>query len=272
MYIRCQSAPLYQGSRTDKQGPVVHHGKNTEQPPSPTTARINSTVSKESTAPITLLLIGDERCPFSCSIFLDSAGYYYLKTATNYFLRQARARCDHIRTSTTLLHADKYQIQGNVSSARAKTGVVANLHYVRPGRQGTKSILSHAAQIKALLKKNPHQENGNDADESMNGSGETDNLYQFLEKSGSHYVFLLACVVPEASMASIAYSPSIAGSPCQRPTQSDSPPKTVLFNKTWLGHTKDQEDIVIAADKEQTCFVRYQTIMDGYYPLQTPRK
>jgi hypothetical protein len=55
-------------------------------------------------------------------------------------------------------------------------GVTANLHYVRPGRQGTKSILSHA-QIKALLKKNPHQEDGNDADESIHGSGETDGLY-----------------------------------------------------------------------------------------------
>jgi hypothetical protein len=70
-------------------------------------------------------------------------------------------------------------------------GVAANLHHVPSGYQGTKSILSHA-QIKALLKKNTHQEDKNDADKSMNGSGETDGLYQFLEKSGSHYVSLLA--------------------------------------------------------------------------------
>jgi hypothetical protein len=77
-------------------------------------------------------------------------------------------------------------------------------------------------------------------------AGETDDLYQFLEKSGSHYVSLLARVVPEAS---IAHSPSTADSPSQ-PTQSDSPPQTVLFNETRLGHTKDQEDVVVAADEE----------------------
>jgi hypothetical protein len=191
---------------------------------------------------------GDERCPFSCSIFLDSDGYY-LKTATNSFLHQFHARRDHIRTSTTLLDADENQIQGNLSSARAKTGVAANLHYVRPGHQGTRSILSHA-QIKALLKKNLHQVDGNDADESMNGSGEIDDLNQFLEKLGSHYVSLLVRVVPGTSDPSISDLPSIADSPCQ-PTRIDSPPKTVLFNKTRLGHSKDQEDIVIAADEEQ---------------------
>jgi hypothetical protein len=65
-------------------------------------------------------------------------------------------------------------------------------------------------------------------------------------------VSLLARVVPEASEAYIADSPSIiADSPCQ-PTQPNSPPKTLLFNKIWLGHTKDQEDIVIVtADEEQ---------------------
>jgi hypothetical protein len=86
---------------------------------------------------------GDERCPFTCSIFLDSAGYY-LKTATNSCVHQFHARCDHIRTSTTFLDDDENQIQGNLSSARAKTGLAANLHYVRSGCQGTKSILSHA--------------------------------------------------------------------------------------------------------------------------------
>jgi hypothetical protein len=187
---------------------------------------------------------GDERCLFTCSIFLDSAGYYQ-KTATNSFLHQFHARRDHICTSTALLDANKNQILGALSSTRAKTGVAANLHYVRSGRQGTKPIFSHA-QIKRLLKKNPHEEDGNKAEESMNGSGETDDLYQFLEKSGSHYVSLLARVVPEAAEASFAHSPSTADSPSQ-PTQYDSPPQIVLFNETWLGHTKDQADVVVAA-------------------------
>jgi hypothetical protein len=101
---------------------------------------------------------------------------------------------------------------------------------------------------KILLKKNPYQEDGNKADESMKGSGETDDLYQFLKKSGSHYVSLLARVVPEVSEESITDSPSTADS---QPTRSNFPRKTVLFNETWLGHTKDQEDVVIAADEER---------------------
>jgi hypothetical protein len=108
---------------------------------------------------------GDEACSFALSIFLDSAGYY-LKTSRNTFLHRFHARPDHIRTSTALLDPDEFQILCDLSSARAKTGVAANLHYVRSGCQGTKSILSHA-QIKRLLKKNPHQEDRNEADESM---------------------------------------------------------------------------------------------------------
>jgi hypothetical protein len=172
---------------------------------------------------------------------------YYLKTSSNTFLNRFHARRDHICTSTALLDPDEFQILCDLSSARAKTGVAANLHYVRSGRQGTKSILS-LAQIKRLLKKNPHQEDRNEADESMNASGEIDDLYQFLEKSGSHYVSLLACVVPEVSEGSITNSPSTADS---QPTRSNFPRKTLLFNDTRLGHTKDQEDVVVAADEER---------------------
>jgi hypothetical protein len=272
MYIRCQCAPLYRGSKTDKQGSVVlradyrattftNDRKNQRH-------SIKGINGSHCTTLDRCTSKGDERCPFSCSIFLDSSGYY-LKTATNSFLHQFHARRDHIRTSTTLLDADKNRIQGDLSSARAKTGVAANLHYVRSGRQGTKSILSHA-QIKALLKKNPHQVDGNDADESMNGSGEIEDLYQFLEKSGNHYVSLLARVVPEASDPSFSDSPSIADSPCQ-PTQIDSPPKTVLINETWLGHIKTRRTLSLQQMKNKTCFVWYQTI-NGYYPSLTPRR
>ncbi len=97
-------------------------------------------------------------------------------------------------------------------------------------------ILFSNAQIKALLKKNPHQDDGKGTDESMNGSGEIDDLYHFLERSGSHYVSLLARVVPNKTTSA---------------SPPDSPPRTVLFNETRLGHTKDQEDVVIAADEEQ---------------------
>jgi hypothetical protein len=187
MYIRYQCAPLYQGSKMDKQGSVVpredyrattftNDRKNQRHGMKGINGCHCTTLDRRTSK-------GDEPCPFTCSIFVDSDGYY-LKSATNSFLHQFHARRDHIRTSTALLDANENQILGDLSSARAKTGVAANLHFVRSGRQGTKSILSHA-QIKRLLKKNPHEEDGNEADESMNGSGETDELYQFLEKSGS---------------------------------------------------------------------------------------
>ena len=214
MYIRCQCAPLYRGSKTDKQGSVVPRAdyrattftndrKNQRHGIKGINGSHRTTLDRRTSK-------SDERCPFSCSIFLDSDGYY-LKTATNSFVHQFHARRDHLRTSTALLDTDESQILGDLSSARAKTGVAANLHYIRSGRRGTKSILSHK-QIKRFLKKNPFQEDGNEAEDTTNGSGETDDLYQFLEKSGSHYVSLLAGVVPEAF---IADSSSTAASPSQ---------------------------------------------------------
>jgi hypothetical protein len=50
---------------------------------------------------------GDKACPFTLSIFLDSAGYY-LKTSSNTFLHRYHARRDYIHTSTALLDPDKF--------------------------------------------------------------------------------------------------------------------------------------------------------------------
>jgi hypothetical protein len=61
-------------------------------------------------------------------------------------------------------------------------------------------------------------------------------------------VSLLARVVPEVSDESITHLPLTADS---LPTRSDFPCKTILFNETRLGHTKDQEDVVVAADEER---------------------
>jgi hypothetical protein len=156
MYIRCHCAPLiYRGSKIDKQGSVAppedyqpstftYYRKNQQHGIKGIKGSHRTSLDRPASK-------GDERCPFTCSIFLDSAGYY-LKTATNTFVHQFHARRDHIRTSTTLLGNEENQVLCDLSSARAKTGVAANLHYVRSGCRGTNSIFSHA-QIKALLKK-----------------------------------------------------------------------------------------------------------------------
>jgi hypothetical protein len=99
MYIRCQCTPLYRGSKTDKQVSVVpledyratsftSNRKNQEH-------RIKGTNGSKCTTINLRTSKGDECCPFSCSIFLDSAGYY-LKNATDSFLHQFHTRCDHI--------------------------------------------------------------------------------------------------------------------------------------------------------------------------------
>ena len=134
MYIRCQCAPIYQGSKTDKQGLVVPREDyqattftNDHKNQRHGMKGING--SHHASTLDCYTSKGDEHCPFTLSIFLDSAGYY-LKTATNSFLHQFLARRNHIRTTTTLLDSDENKIQGDLSSARAKTGVAANLHYV----------------------------------------------------------------------------------------------------------------------------------------------
>jgi hypothetical protein len=96
-----------------------------------------------------------------------------------------------------------------------------------------------------LLKKNPPHEDGKVVDhDTINDSGEIDDLYQYLEQSGSHYVSLFAHIVREECEA------SQADSPCE-PSVSDSPRKTVLFNETQLGDMKGQEDVGIAVHEEQ---------------------
>jgi hypothetical protein len=122
-----------------------------------------------------------------------------------------------------------------------------------------------------LLKKNPHQVDGNDADKSMNGSGEINDLYQFLEKSGSHYVSLLARVVPEASDPSFSDSPSIADSPHASLLRSIPLPKPFSLTKLGLVIKKTRRTLSLQQMKNKTCFVWYQTI-DGYYPSLTPRR
>jgi hypothetical protein len=113
MYIICQCAPLYCGSKIDKEGSVVPHEghrvstytkdcKNQCHGKKGTTSGSHYTTDRCTSKE-------EERCPFTCPIFLDSDGYY-LKTTTNSFFHQFHARWDHIHASrSTLLDADGNQ-------------------------------------------------------------------------------------------------------------------------------------------------------------------
>jgi hypothetical protein len=147
----------------------LFHAKITESLPTPRTVRITGwvMVRKELMVPIALLPIVNhcilkvDESPFTCPIFLDPDGNY-LKTATNSFFHKFHARCDHIRTlSTTLLNVSENQIQQDLSPARTKTSLAANLHRVWSCYKGTQYILLRN-QIKALLKKNSPHADGKD--------------------------------------------------------------------------------------------------------------
>jgi hypothetical protein len=53
-------------------------------------------------------------------------------------------------------------------------------------------MYSFSCPDKSIAGNNPHQEDRIATDKFMKGSGEIDDLYQFLEQSGSHNVSLLA--------------------------------------------------------------------------------
>jgi hypothetical protein len=58
---------------------------------------------------------------------------------------------DQLRTSTSLLVEEEFQLQEVLNSAHAKLGAAVNLHYVRSARQGTPTVLS-SYQIAYLRK------------------------------------------------------------------------------------------------------------------------
>jgi hypothetical protein len=108
---------------------------------------------------------------------------------------------------STLLDDEENKMQQDLSSARVKTGLAANLHYVWLGHKDTQSIILHN-QIKALLKKNYCFDDGMELDDTIHDSvGEIHDLYEYLEQPGSHYVSLLAGIVPEVCGASPSDSP-----------------------------------------------------------------
>jgi hypothetical protein len=93
-------------------------------------------------------------------------------------------------------------------------------------------------QVKAMCKKFSCSQNGGVEDNAVvgkNSMGEIDDLYEFLEQSGWHYVSLLA-------RAAVPHEGSDDGPPINAPR---------LFNETRVGSYMEQEDVNIASDEEQ---------------------
>jgi hypothetical protein len=243
MYIKCQCAVIYRGGKVDKNtGSIVDRldyrtttfcgdRKNQRHGQKGTNGSHRTTFSSRTSK-------ADDGCPFRLAVFLDHNGYYIKASRWSTVLHQFHARRDHLRIPTTLIHAEDHEIQQDMNSARAKTGISVNLHYVRTGRKGTPTVLSQD-QVKAMCKKfSRSQQKGNAediADKVKNSTGEIDDLYEFLEESGCHYVSLLArAAVPDKG----SNDPAGSG-------------KAKLFNETRTGSYMGQEDANIAGDEEQ---------------------
>jgi hypothetical protein len=234
MWIRCQCAPVYRAQKFDKSGSMVHRDdyrnttycndrKNNRRGQKGRNASHRTTINRR-------VSTEEERCTFSLSVFHDERGYY-IKPKLGSIFHKYHARRDHVRSSSSLLNKEDNQLQYDLNSARAKTGVAANLHFTRSGRKGTPTVLSRD-QIKYLVKKNSNLKEGKS--DVGTESGEIDDVYEFLKESGNYYVSLLA------------RSPTLSS---QVPSSTTG--KGTLFNETRIGNYMNQVDVPIAAAEEQ---------------------
>jgi hypothetical protein len=130
-----------------------------------------------------------DRCPFSLSVFRDDTGYYMKFTAAG-GIHKFHPHHDFLCASTSHLNEKELELQEYMNLARAKIGTAANTHYVCSGCQGIPMLLS-SAQISHLCKKKATSLKVGTPSGIV--TGETDDIYKFLEHSGNYYMSLLAC-------------------------------------------------------------------------------
>jgi hypothetical protein len=238
LYIRCQCAAIYTGSKYDKaKGQIV--GRTDYRKTTYCNDRKNNRPGKKGRNASHRTTIDrrvskdEECCTFSFPVFQDASGYF-MKSHLGCVSHQYHPRRDYLRNPTSLLTEEDNQLHADLNSARAKIGTAANLHYVRSARKGTPTVLSRG-QIQHLMKKTSVAKGGNTAEED-DENGEIDDIYQFLEETGNYYVSLLARVDQPASVTS--------------PDPLETMSKSTLFNETRIGYYTGTEDIVVAGDEE----------------------
>jgi hypothetical protein len=176
----------------------------------------------------------EDACSFSLAVFQDETGFF-LKTKNCFGTHEYHARRDHLRTSVALLDEQDLQVQTDLNTARSKLGTAVNLHYARSAREGTATVLSRQ-QIVWLCK-------NKDMNDSDKETGETDDIYSYLERSGNYYVSLLA----HGSRGSLG-------------DVTESQPQCTLFNETRIGNVTSQEDIRFGGDDDNEML----RVVDGH--------
>ena len=229
MHIRCQCSIIYRGSKVDKvTGTLIERSdywnttyindqKNQRHGQKGRNASRRTAIERRLTK-------DEDHCGFSLAVYQDATGYY-MKSTNCTGSHQFHPRRDQLRSSTSLLVEDEFQLQENLNSARAKLGAAVNLHYVRSACKGTPTVLSRS-QIAYLCKKKSSVLNDK---EGKSEDGETDNIYTFLEASGNYYVSLLA------------RCPSVESTSATDPTC-----QAILFNESRIGNITGQEDVLLS--------------------------
>jgi hypothetical protein len=230
--IRCQCSIVYRGSKVDKvTGDII--GRSDYRKTTYCNDRKNQRHGQKGfngshkTVISRRLTNTHEKCPFHFSVFMDAKGYY-IKSKLGCVSHQSHHRRDHLRTSTSLLHASEAEILADLNTARAKIGTAVNLHFVRSGRLGTPTVLS-SHQIRHLVNKSTSAEKDHGKE-----NGEIDDIYQFLESTGNYYVSLLA-----------------RGPTCGQDASTDPSGKATLYNETRIGPYTKQDDLDVACDEEE---------------------
>jgi hypothetical protein len=236
LYLRCQCSIIYRGSKVNKiSGDIV------ERPDYQNKTYCNDCKNQRhgqkgmngshKTGIDRHLSRDHARCPFGFSLFKDAKGYF-IKSHLGSVSHKFHHCCDHLRTSTSLLDAAEAAIVLDLDRARAKLCTAVNLHYVRSARQGTPTIFT-SSQLHCLVKKNSPSAKGADDDDHKE-NGKIDDIFQFLETTGNHYISLLA-----------------RGPTCGQDISTDPSGKATLYNETRIGPFSKQDDVEVACHEEE---------------------
>ena len=235
LYFRCQCAKGYVGDKFDfDSGQVV--GRDDYRVSTITNDAKNKRAGSKGrhgshrTDTVRCLSKDELKCPFQFSVSKNQFGYY-VKTKLGVPYHEFHEPRPFLRMPSRLVEAKEATIVQDIHSAKAMTGVAANTHYVRTSRKGTPTLLSND-QIRYICRKHVKgtNENKSSDDKTKDATSGLDDLFAYLEESGSSYVTLLQRVK------------TIDGN---EQGSSMTTKESYLFNEKYIGSQTTKEDYVV---------------------------
>ena len=235
--LSCQCSRVYEGKKADAStGTIIP--RDDYRLSSITNDRKNQRkghkgrVASHRTNTVRRLSKNDVRCPLLISVYHNDSGYYIKPKPGNGY-HQYHAVRPNIRMPIKLLQGEDALIMKDLSSAKALTRVAVNAHFVRSSRRGTPTLLSKDQVCHICRGKKEKESNDKTEGSSTKETSDMDDLFEFLETSGSSYVAL----IQEVKTADSATASS---------TKACS-----LFNETRIEDsvTKDTYEILTVEDE-----------------------